>query len=108
MRPLFLVAAGAILGFVSAKALFVGIAVTFVVWGLAALGIGVLSTKPRAAATNGASFGFPLTSVFAVFAYTGSDPAGAVPSYILAGIVGAISCLALSLVGAVGRRVFGR
>src|SRR5881628_1208132 len=59
MRLLFLAAAGAILGFASAKALFVGVAVTFVVWGFAALGIGTFSMKARAAAANGAFFWFP-------------------------------------------------
>ena len=104
MTRALLVLAGGLLGFASAKALFLGIMVTFAVWGLAALAIGARSAKATAAAANGALFGFPLTFAFAAFSYTGGDTAGAVPSYLLAGIVGAVACIVLSVVGSVVRR----
>jgi predicted permease len=43
-------------------------------------------------------------AVFAVFTYTGNNPASKIPSDILAGAVGAVACLILAAIGAAIRR----
>ena len=60
--------AGTTHGILAAEALFVGIAVTFAVWGLAALALGAAAPSVRSALVTGAFFGFALTSVFSAFA----------------------------------------
>ena len=94
--------AGVVLGLLAAKALFVGIAITFVVWTIAALVLGALAPSGRSALLGGVVFGFPLASVFSVFARTGGDPNAVAAAALAAGVVGAVSCLAISGVGFFG------
>ena len=96
--------AGVALGVLAAKVLFVGLVITFVVWGVAALVLGALAPSARAALLTGAVFGFPLTSVFSVFARTGGDSSAVVAGGLGAGTVGAISCLAIAAAGYFGWR----
>jgi hypothetical protein len=85
-----------VLGLLAAKAVFVGLVITFAVWSIAAIVIGAAAPSPRAALLTGAVFGFPLTAVFSVFARTGGDSGAVVGAALAAGAVGAVSCLALS------------
>ncbi len=99
MRLVAAAVAGTTHGILAAEALFVGIAVTFAVWGLAALALGAAAPSVRSALVTGAFFGFPLTPVFSVFARTGGDTAAMATGALAAGAVGAVSCLALAAVG---------
>lgn len=109
MRLLAAAIAGVALGILAAKALFVGLVITFAVWGVVALVLGALAPSARAALVTGAVFGFPLTSVFSVFARTGGDSSAVVAGALAAGAIGAISCVAIAGAGFVGwSRLRGR
>lgn len=93
-------AAGAVLGVVGARLLFVGSALSLIPWGLVALGLGLWSSSPRQAVIVGASYGFVLAFVFMVAGYGGEAPlVSRLAPFALLGCVGAVCGIILGLLG---------
>lgn len=74
--------------------------VVLVPWAIVGLLLGTGSKSKKAAAVNGAVYGFALAYVFMVAGYNGAEPLTTkLLPFILFGIVGAVCGVALSLIG---------
>ena len=90
---------GAVVGWASAHALFLGIW-TLLIWGGLAVGIGFRAGKGQAAAA-GALFGLVASVLFMIANYNGSAPLiTRTPFFALLGVVGAVCGAPLGLLGA--------
>ena len=90
---------GAVVGWASAHALFLGFW-TLLIWGGLAVGIGFRAGKGQAAAA-GALFGLVASVVFMIANYNGSAPLiTRTPFFALLGVVGAMCGAPLGLLGA--------
>lgn len=93
------VVAGAVLGLVGARYLFVGSWLSLIPWGIAGLALGAWC-KPRESVGVGAAYGFSIVFVFMVTGYGGSAPlVGRVPAFALIGLIGSVFGIALALCG---------
>jgi hypothetical protein len=110
MKYAVAVLAGAVLGVVGARYLFVGSWLSLIPWGIAGLALGAWC-RPAQGLRVGAVYGFTIVFAFMVAGYAGSEPlVGRLPAFVLIGLVGAVFGLILGVAGAalaglVNRRV---
>jgi hypothetical protein len=91
--------AGVILGFLSARTIFVGSWLSLVPWAMAGLLVGYWSGK-RQAIINGALYGFAIAFTFMLAGYSGSASlVSRVPFFALLGLIGAVCGAALGFTG---------
>ncbi len=91
---------GALLGVLGSRYLFVGSAVSLIVWGIAGLLLGYWSDTRRQSMINGGLSGFVLCFVFMLAGYTGSESVTSLfPFFALLGLVGAVCGLIWSWIG---------
>ena len=99
-KPMTSVVVGTLLGLVGAKYLFVGSALSLIVWGIAGLALGVWSETNKESIKNGAIYGFFLAFMFMVFGYGGVAPlVTRVLPFAILGLVGAVCGVVLGVVG---------
>jgi hypothetical protein len=99
------VVAGAVLGLVGARYLFVGSWLSLIPWGIAGLALGAWCT-PRASIGVGAAYGFSIVFAFMVAGYGGSAPLlGRLPAFAVIGLVGSVFGIALGLCGSYLKRL---
>jgi hypothetical protein len=101
--------AGVLLGWIGARVLFVGSALSLAPWALVGLALGVACRSRRGAAAAGAVFGFALTFTFMATGYEGAAPLGTrlVP-FAAIGLFGSLCGLVLTIAGLLGRRAVSR
>ena len=91
---------GALLGLIGARYLFVGSALSLILWGIAGFLIGYWSDTRRQSILNGGLYGFVLSFVFLLSGYTGSEPVNSrFPFFALLGLFGAICGLIWGWIG---------
>jgi len=97
--------AGAVLGILCSRYLFVGSWLSLIPWAIVGLALGFWSGG-RTAWVNGAAYGFILSFLFMLAGYAGSAPlVSRLPFFALLGIFGAICGAALGLIGAYARKL---
>ena len=102
------VVAGAALGVIGSRVLFVGSGLSLIPWAIVGLLLGYWSGRSHAP-VNGAAYGFALAFIFMVAGYSGSAPLlSRLPFFALLGLVGAGCGWLLGLLGALARRVIAR
>lgn len=100
MRGLVAVLAGAALGVIGARYLFVGSWLSLIPWGIAGLALGLWCTTLRQAISVGAAFGFAVAFVFMIAGYAGAAPVVTrLLPFAALGAVGAVCGLALGAIG---------
>lgn len=93
------VLAGASLGLIGARFVFVGSGLSLIPWAIVGLGLGAWCTR-RESLGVGAAYGFSLAFVFMVAGYEGRSPlTGRLPAFALLGLVGAVCGMALAMIG---------
>lgn len=99
-------ATGVVLGFLGARIVLVGSALSLLPWALAGLAIGAWCRTLRGAGAAGGVFGAALAYTFMIAGYAGDSPLATrlLPFAVLA-LVGAVCGTALSGAGALARRV---
>jgi hypothetical protein len=99
MKTLVAIAVGSLLGFIGARILFVGSALSLLPWSIAGLAFGAWNSQ-RAAMVNGAVYGFCLTFAFMIAGYGGSASLlSRLPFFGLLGLFGAFCGFTLGLFG---------
>jgi hypothetical protein len=97
--------AGVILGFLSARYIFVGSWLSLVPWAIVGLVVGYWSGK-RQAIINGAMYGFAIAFTFMVAGYSGSASLiSRVPFFAILGFIGAVCGAALGFIGGRARHL---
>jgi len=100
LKTITAIIVGALLGILGARYLFVGSAVSLILWAIAGLLIGMWSDTRRQAMLNGGLFGFVLSFDFMLSGYAGSEPVlSRFPFFALLGLFGAGCGLVLGWIG---------
>lgn len=106
MIYVFAVVVGAILGFLNARVLLVGSAMSLIPWAIAGLIVGWFAKSKKQSLVVGAIYGFFLSFVFMVAGYNGTRPLiQVIPFFIGLGIFGALCGLVLSFIGCSTRKL---
>jgi hypothetical protein len=93
------IAAGAILGIIGARFLFVGSWLNLIPWSLAGIAIGYWGTRNEAM-INGVVYGFILSFAFMIAGYSGKlSLISRVPFFAVLGVFGGVCGLGLGLLG---------
>jgi hypothetical protein len=93
------IAAGAVLGVVGSRVLFVGSWLSLIPWTIAGLALGAWCGRWESVRV-GAVFGFSVSFVFMVSGYSGSAPLlGRLPAFAVLGVFGAVCGIVLGLLG---------
>ncbi len=90
---------GTILGILGSRYLFVGSALSLVVWAIIGLFIGYWTDKRKTSVINGIIYGFFLSFIFMVAGYEGDNLVSALPFFILLGLFGSFCGSILGLIG---------
>jgi hypothetical protein len=100
--------AGAVLGVIGARVLFVGSWLSLIPWAFVGIALGYWSWK-RQAIINGAVFGFVLSFTFMIAGYSGNASIiSKLPFFALIGVVGAVCGCVLGIIGSWVRNVVAR
>jgi hypothetical protein len=110
MKLFVAILAGAALGVIGSRYLFVGSWLSLVPWGIVGLALGLWEPRPRPALLNGALYGFALAFAFLIAGYSGSASLlSRLPFFALLALFGAFCGAALGWVGSwVRRSAIGR
>ena len=99
MKYAVAVVAGALLGVVGSRYLFVGSALSLIPWAIVGLALGAWCGRTESIGV-GAAYGFAIAFVFMVSGYQGSAPLlGRLPAFALLGLFGAACGLVLGILG---------
>jgi hypothetical protein len=109
MLKLFVsIIAGAVLGILGSRYLFVGSWLSLIPWALVGLALGYWSWK-RVALINGAVYGFVLSFVFMAAGYSGNASlVSRFPFFAVLGLFGAVCGCGLGFIGSLARNYFPR
>ena len=100
MNPIAAGSAGAVLGAIGARVVFVGSGLSLVPWTVCGLALGGCSTGRRQASANGTAYGFMLAFVFMAAGYDGAaSMVTRLPFFAALGVIGAGAGLSLTTLG---------
>ena len=100
LKTIIAIIVGALLGIIGARYLFVGSALSLILWAIAGVLIGLWSDTRRQSILNGGLYGFVLSFDFMLSGYTGSEPViSRFPFFALLGLFGAVCGLILGWIG---------
>ena len=93
------IVAGALLGIIGSRYLFIGSALSLILWSIAGLAIGSWGNK-KESMVNGAIYGFTLSFTFMIAGYAGTASLlSRLPFFALLGLFGAICGFVLGILG---------